>query len=131
MSIHTEANAYLAKKLAIASQKRKIQDFRSGDLICVHVTINDDNDKTRVQKFEGRCIGRHGGGLDATYTVWSVIYSIGVRRVFPLHAYDVEVIRHGKVRREKLNYFTHLRGKSARIKDRRVHAKALPMDEAK
>jgi large subunit ribosomal protein L19 len=107
----------MQKHLESAKADRKIDEFRPGDLICVHVLVQEGG-KERVQKFEGRCIARHGGGTDETYTVWSVIADVGVRRVFPLYAYDVTLIRRGKVRRAKLNYLTKLRGKSARIKER-------------
>jgi large subunit ribosomal protein L19 len=113
------AQNYIAKKVNEVHSIRKLPEFRSGDLICVHTVIIEGS-KRRIQKFEGRCIGRRGGGLDASYTVWAVMHDVGVRRTFPLYACDVEVIRRGKVRRDKLNYFTELRGKKARIKDRRV-----------
>ena len=74
--------------------------------------------KERVQDFEGVCIGRKGGGLQETFTVRRVSYGVGMERVFPLHSPRVEsvrVVRHGKVRRAKLNYLRGLSAKKARI----------------
>lgn len=116
-SVMVRAQNYIARQLSTVQTGRKIDSFRPGDLIAVHTKVQEGG-KERIQKFEGRCIARKGSGLDETYTVWAVIQEVGVRRTFPLYAYDVDLIRKGKVRRAKLNYFTELRGKKARIKRR-------------
>jgi large subunit ribosomal protein L19 len=117
-SINARAQNYLTARLK--EMNRKIDNFRPGDLICVHTIVREvvkDAIKERLQKFEGRCIARRGSGLDASYTVWAVVHEVGVRRTFPLYSYDVDLIRRGRVRRAKLNYFTRLRGKKARIRE--------------
>lgn len=116
ISPRIRAQNFLKAHLDSVKKDRKIDEIRPGYLVCVHTKVTDGN-KTRIQKFEGRCIGKHGQGLDATYTVWSVVQEIGIRRVFPLYAYDVDLIRKGKSRRAKMNYLTRLRGKSARIQE--------------
>lgn len=118
MSVAVRAQQYMARHLDVAKAGRKIDEFRPGDLICVH-TLVQEGGKERIQKFEGRCIARKGSGLDATYTVWAVMQEIGVRRTFPIYAYDVDLVRKGRARRAKLNYFTELRGKKARIRERK------------
>jgi large subunit ribosomal protein L19 len=81
-----------------------------------------EGDRTRVQAYEGVCIGRSGGGLNESFTVRKISYGEGVERVFPLYSPMVEsiqVVRRGKVRRAKLYYLRERRGKSARIAERR------------
>ena len=83
-----------------------------------------EGEKERIQAFEGICIGRRGGGLAETFTVRKISSGIGVERIFPLHAptvKGVEVVRRGRVRRAKLYYLRGLRGKAARIPERRSH----------
>ncbi|MCH7490724.1 MAG: 50S ribosomal protein L19, partial [Gemmatimonadetes bacterium] len=96
---------------------KQVPDFRAGDSIRVAFRIIE-GDKERVQKFEGVCIARRGGGLNATFTVRRVSYGVGMERTFPLHSPRVEsitVIRHGQVRRAKLYYLRDLTGKKARL----------------
>jgi large subunit ribosomal protein L19 len=96
-------------------------EFRSGDTVRVHVRVVE-GDKERIQVFQGVVIGRRGGGTRETFTVRKISGSIGVERIFPLHSPNVdkiEVMRRGKVRRAKLYYLRDLRGKAARIEERR------------
>jgi large subunit ribosomal protein L19 len=96
--------------------------FKPGDTVKVQVKVVE-GDKERLQAFEGICIRRRGGGLSATFTVRKVTYGVGVERTFPLHSPSldrIEVLRQGLVRRAKLYYLRKLKGKAARIKERRV-----------
>jgi large subunit ribosomal protein L19 len=99
-----------------------IPDFQPGDTIKVHSKIIE-GDKQRIQVFEGVVIGRKGGGSRASFTVRKISYGVGVERIFPLHSpkiAKIEVVRKGRVRRAKLYYLRKLRGKAARIKERRI-----------
>lgn len=96
-------------------------EFRAGDTVRVHVRVVE-GDKERIQIFQGVVIGRRGGGTRETFTVRKISGGIGVERIFPLHSPSIsrlEVVRHGKVRRAKLYYLRALRGKAARIEERR------------
>ncbi|HEX2223462.1 MAG TPA: 50S ribosomal protein L19 [Thermoanaerobaculia bacterium] len=96
-------------------------EFRSGDTVRVHVRVKE-GDKERIQVFQGVVISRRGGGTRETFTVRKISGSVGVERIFPLHSPivdKIEVIRRGKVRRAKLYYLRDLRGKAARIEERR------------
>ena len=100
----------------------EIPDFQPGDTIKVHSKIIE-GDKQRIQVFEGVVIGRKGGGSRASFTVRKISYGVGVERIFPLHSpriAKIEVVRKGLVRRAKLYYLRELKGKAARIKERRV-----------
>lgn len=95
--------------------------FRAGDTVRVSVKVREGN-RERVQKFEGVVISKRGTGLSKTFTVRRVSYGVGVERTFLLHSprlEQIEVTRRGKVRRAKLYYLRNLRGKAARIKERR------------
>ena len=99
-----------------------IPEFRPGDTLRVHVRVVEGQ-KERIQVFQGVAIARRGGGTRETFTVRKISGGIGVERVFPLHSPQlakIEVVRHGKVRRAKLHYLRNLRGKAARIQERRV-----------
>ena len=101
--------------------RNDIPEFRAGDNVRVHVRIKE-GDRERIQVFEGLVIGRHGGGISATYTVRKISSGVGVERIFPLHSpmvAKIEVVRLGRVRRAKLNYIRNLSAKAARIKERR------------
>ena len=96
--------------------------FRPGDSIRVHTRIKE-GDKERIQIFQGVVIRKRKGGLGATFTVRKISYGVGVERIFPLHSpniYRIEVLTRGKVRRARLYYMRKLRGKAARIKERRA-----------
>jgi len=99
---------------------REIPDFGPGDTVVVNVKVKE-GDRTRVQAYEGVCIGRQGGGIHQSFTVRKISYGEGVERVFPLYSPMIDaikVVRRGKVRRAKLYYLRGLRGKSARIVER-------------
>lgn len=102
----------------IAELGKKIPDFAPGDVIRVGVKVTEGT-RSRVQAYEGVCIGRKGGmTLGASFTVRKISFGEGVERVFPLHSPvidSIEVVRRGKVRRAKLYYLRDRRGKSARI----------------
>jgi len=96
--------------------------FDPGDTVRVQVKVVE-GDKERLQAFEGICIRKRGGGLGATFTVRKVTYGVGVERTFPLNSPSVdriEIMRRGRVRRAKLYYLRKLKGKAARIKERRA-----------
>jgi large subunit ribosomal protein L19 len=99
------------------SAGKDIPDFGPGDTVLVNVKVIE-GDKSRVQAYEGVCIGRAGGGLHQNFTVRKISYGEGVERVFPLYSPmidSIKVVRRGKVRRAKLYYLRGLRGKKARI----------------
>ena len=97
-------------------------EFGPGDNVKVHVKIKE-GDKERIQVFQGVVISKRKGNTNATFTVRKVSYGVGVERIFPLHspALDkIEVVTRGRVRRAKIYYLRKLRGKAARIKERRL-----------
>jgi len=108
------------EQAAALSKKRKIPEFGPGDTVRVNVKVVE-GERTRVQAYEGVCIGRAGGGLNENFTVRKISYGEGVERVFPVHSpliESIEVVRRGRVRRAKLYYLRGLRGKAARIAER-------------
>ena len=99
-----------------------IPQFRPGDTLRVNVRVRE-GDKERIQAFEGVCIARKHGGISETFKVRKVSNGVGVERTFPLHSpmiATIDVVRQGRVRRAKLYYLRALRGKAARIKERRT-----------
>ena len=99
-----------------------IPDFKPGDTIKVHARIKEAQ-KERIQVFQGVVIRKRKGNTGASFTVRKVSYGIGVERIFPLHSPSidkVEIVTRGKVRRGRLYYLRNLRGKAARIKEKRV-----------
>jgi large subunit ribosomal protein L19 len=103
------------------SQRTDLPDFRAGDTVKVHARVVEGN-RSRVQVFQGVVIRRHGGGLRETFTVRKVSFGVGVERTYPINspALDrIEVVTRGAVRRAKLYYLRELRGKAAKIKERR------------
>ncbi|MCH8010587.1 MAG: 50S ribosomal protein L19 [Candidatus Marinimicrobia bacterium] len=101
--------------------RKDIPDFRAGDTVKVNVKVVE-GDRQRIQRFEGVVLSRKGTGINSTFTVRKISSGIGVERIFPLHSPSIEsidVIRKGKVRRAKIYYLRKLRGKAARIKERR------------
>lgn len=104
-----------------ASLKSDIPDFRPGDTVKVHVNIVEGN-RSRVQVFQGVVIGRSGQGVRETFTVRKISFQVGVERKFPVHSPiidKIEVVTRGDVRRAKLYYLRELRGKKAKIKEKR------------
>ncbi|MDZ7378481.1 MAG: 50S ribosomal protein L19 [candidate division KSB1 bacterium] len=102
--------------------KQNLPEFRAGDTVRVHVRLVEGN-RERVQAFEGIVIAINGSGGRRTFTVRKVSYGVGVERIFPLHSPKldaIEVVRRGQVRRAKLFYLRQLRGKAARIKEKRL-----------
>jgi large subunit ribosomal protein L19 len=104
-----------------AQVRDDIPSFRPGDTLKVHVKVTEGT-RSRIQVFQGFVIGRQGAGLRETFTVRKVSYGVGVERTFPVHSPSIdkiEVVTRGRVRRAKLYYLRDLRGKAARIKERR------------
>lgn len=98
-------------------------DFGPGDTVKVHVKIKE-GEKERVQIFQGVVISKRKGNINATFTVRKVSYGVGVERIFPLHSPTldkIEVVTKGRVRRAKIYYLRKLKGKAARIKERRLN----------
>ena len=98
-----------------------IPDFRAGDTVKVHAKIKE-GDKERIQVFQGVVIRKRKGKMGATFTVRKVSYGIGVERIFPVHSPNidkVEIVSRGMVRRNRLYYMRKLKGKAARIKEKR------------
>ena len=109
-----------------ASLRSDIPEFCPGDTLKVHVRVVEGN-KSRIQVFQGVVIRRSGGGVRETFTVRKVSYGVGVERTFPLHSpiiEKIEVVTRGDVRRAKLYYLRELRGKKAKIKERRDNSAA-------
>jgi large subunit ribosomal protein L19 len=110
--LHQVESAYL---------RGEVPAFRPGDTVRVHVRVVE-GDKERIQVFQGVVIARRAGGTRESFTVRKISGGIGVERIFPLHSPiidHIEVVRHGRVRRAKLYYLRNLRGKAARIEERR------------
>jgi large subunit ribosomal protein L19 len=104
-----------------ASLRSDVPAFRPGDTVKVHVRVVEGN-RSRVQVFQGVVIRRQGDGLRETFTVRKVSFGVGVERTFPVHTpviEKIELVTHGDVRRAKLYYLRDLRGKAAKIKERR------------
>jgi len=104
-----------------ASLRDDIPDFRAGDTLKVNVKVVEGT-RSRVQLFQGVVIRRSGGGIRETFTVRKISFGVGVERTFPIHtpAIDsIEVVTRGDVRRAKLYYLRKLRGKKAKIKEKR------------
>jgi large subunit ribosomal protein L19 len=111
-------------ELDAASLRSDVPDFRPGDTIKVHVRVVEGN-RERVQVFQGVVIRRQGGGIRATFTVRKVSFGVGVERTFPVNSPiigKIELVSRGDVRRAKLYYLRDLRGKKAKIKEKREPA---------
>jgi large subunit ribosomal protein L19 len=109
-----------------------LPEFRPGDTVKVHVRVVEGN-RERVQVFQGVVIRRAGGGVRETFTVRKISFGVGVERTFPVHSPSIsklEVVQRGRVRRAKLYYLRDLRGKKARIKERRIDDAKLAAMEA-
>jgi len=108
-------------ELEQAQIRSDIPDFRPGDTLRVHVRVVEGS-RSRIQVFQGIVIRRQGSGARETFTVRKISYSVGVDRTFPVHSPSIdkiELVTRGRVRRAKLYYLRSLRGKAARIKERR------------
>jgi len=108
-------------ELEQAQVRDNIPGFRPGDTLKVHVRVKEGN-RSRIQVFQGVVIRRQGGGIRETFTVRKISYGVGVERTFPVHSPSIdkiETVTRGKVRRAKLYYLRELRGKAARIRERR------------
>ncbi len=104
-----------------ASLRSDVPEFRPGDSVDVGVRVVEGN-RSRVQRFQGVVIRRQGGGVRETFTVRKVSFGVGVERTFPVHTpviEDIKVVTRGDVRRAKLYYLRELRGKKAKIKEKR------------
>ena len=107
--------------LGNAQKRDDIPEFRAGDTVKVHVKVVEGS-RSRVQIFQGVVIRLQGAGVGRTFTVRKVSFGVGVERTFPLHSpifEEIEIVTRGDVRRAKLYYLRNLRGKAAKIKERR------------
>jgi large subunit ribosomal protein L19 len=112
------------EQMAKLTAGKEIPEFQPGDTVVVNVKIVE-GERSRVQAYEGVCIGRAGSGLNQNFTVRKISYGEGVERVFPLYSPmidSIKVVRRGQVRRAKLYYLRGRRGKSARIVERQDHS---------
>ena len=108
-------------ELGNAHKRADLPEFRAGDTVKVHVKVVEGS-RARVQIFQGVVIRIHGSGVGRTFTVRKVSFGVGVERTFPLHSpifAEIEIVTRGDVRRAKLYYLRNLRGKAAKIKERR------------
>ncbi len=104
-----------------ATLRTDLPDFRPGDTVNVHVRVIEGN-RSRIQQFKGIVIRRQGAGVSETFTVRKVSFSVGVERTFPVHSpifEKLELVTRGDVRRAKLYYLRELRGKAAKVKEKR------------
>jgi large subunit ribosomal protein L19 len=111
------------EQIAKLSTGKEIPDFQPGDTVLVNVKVVE-GERTRIQAYEGVCIGRAGAGLNENFTVRKISYGEGVERVFPLYSPmidSISIVRRGKVRRAKLYYLRGRRGKAARITEKQDH----------
>lgn len=109
-----------AIKLVEEGYKKELPSFRIGDTVRVTMKVKE-GDKERLQSFEGVVIARKGSGLRETFTVRKISYGIGVEKIFPIHSpliEEIRVIKKGEVRRAKLYYLRHKKGKAAKIKEK-------------
>ena len=117
-----EKKMNLIESINAAQLRTDIPDFRPGDTVRVHAKVVEGT-RERIQMFEGVVIARKNSGINETYTVRKISNGVGVERIFPVHTprvEQIEVIRHGKVRRAKLYYLRALTGKKARIPERHI-----------
>jgi large subunit ribosomal protein L19 len=117
----SESDMNTLDTLDAESLRSDVPDFRPGDTLKVHVRVVEGN-RSRIQVFQGAVIRRQGGGVRETFTVRKVSFGVGVERTFPVHTpviEKIEVVTRGDVRRAKLYYLRDLRGKKAKIKEKR------------
>jgi len=118
MTVH---NIGAVTELGNAAKRDDLPEFRAGDTVKVHVKVTEGT-RSRVQIFQGVVIRIQGAGIGRTFTVRKVSFGVGVERTFPLHSpifEEIEIVTRGDVRRAKLYYLRNLRGKAAKIKERR------------
>lgn len=118
----------LLMKYSQQKVRRDLPDFGPGDTVRVHVKIKE-GDKERIQVFEGVVLYRRGSGLSETFCVRKISFGVGVERIFPINSPvidKIEVVRRGRVRRARLYYLRELRGKAARIKEKREFGPQIP-----
>ena len=114
------------EQVAKLTAGKDMPDFGPGDTVIVNYKVVE-GERSRIQAYEGVCIARSGGGLNESFTVRKISYGEGVERVFPLHSPmidSIKLVRRGKVRRAKLYYLRQLRGKSARIVEKKTERAA-------
>ena len=119
------------EQVAKLSTGKEIPDFGPGDTVLVNYKVVE-GERSRIQAYEGVCIGRAGSGLNENFTVRKISYGEGVERVFPLYSPmidSIKVVRRGKVRRAKLYYLRGRRGKSARITEKQDHREGAAVAE--
>ncbi|HSG26847.1 MAG TPA: 50S ribosomal protein L19 [Candidatus Krumholzibacterium sp.] len=112
-------------QLSAKQMKDAVPEFKVGDTVKIDVKVTEGK-RERIQIFQGTVIQRKGGGISETFTVRKISGGIGVERVFPLHSpilSDIKVMRKGNVRRAKLYYLRDLKGKAARIKEKKDNYK--------
>lgn len=117
----TKNMSHLLDGVNAAALRTDVPAFRPGDTINVHVRVIEGN-RSRIQQFKGVVIRRQGAGVSETFTVRKVSFSVGVERTFPVHSpifEKIELVTRGDVRRAKLYYLRELRGKAAKIKEKR------------
>jgi large subunit ribosomal protein L19 len=117
----TKPNVAAVAELGNAAKREDLPEFRAGDTVKVHVKVTEGT-RSRVQVFQGVVIRLQGSGIGRTFTVRKVSFGVGVERTFPLHSpifEQIEIVTRGDVRRAKLYYLRNLRGKAAKIKERR------------
>jgi large subunit ribosomal protein L19 len=120
------------EQVAKLSAGKEIPDFAPGDTVLVNYKVVE-GERTRIQAYEGVCIGRAGSGLNENFTVRKISYGEGVERVFPLYSPmidSIRIVRRGKVRRAKLYYLRGRRGKAARITEKQDHRASADGGEA-
>lgn len=111
------------KQLEKEMMRLDLPHFAAGDTVKIHVKIKE-GEKERIQVYQGVVVSKRKGTTNATFTVRKVSYGVGVERIFPLHSPvidKIEVVAHGRVRRSKIYYLRKLRGKAARIRERRTN----------
>jgi large subunit ribosomal protein L19 len=121
------------EQMAKLTANKTIPDFGPGDTVIVNYKVVE-GERSRIQAYEGVCIGRAGAGLNENFTVRKISYGEGVERVFPLYSPmidSIKIVRRGKVRRAKLYYLRGRRGKSARITERQDRGDGAPKAAAK
>ena len=124
-----EALKYFHQQVTV---KKKLPEFKAGDNITVHYKIIEGN-KERIQDYKGEVVQRKGSGATQTFTVRKISNGVGVERVFPLNSPSIdsiEVNKRGKVRRARLFYLRNLKGKKARIKEKRMNIEGVPAETA-